>query len=1222
MRRTIFRPSSLGLRCVGPVRLGVLTLMLAASAGLAAGAPPPRAHADAAPAYTVTDLGTLPGGSGSEAYGINTNGQVVGASYASDGNHAFRTTATGGIDAASDLEDLPDSTFSAATGINTSGQVVGAVHIVGYDTHAFRTTATGGIDAASDLGTLPDDTFSEANGINTSGQVVGYSAADVVRHAFRTTATGGIDAASNLGTLPGGSSSEAYSINASGQVVGVANIVHGYYHAFRTTATGGIDAASDLGTLPGGSSSEAYSINASGQVVGAADIVHGYYHAYHAFRTTATGGIDAASDLGTLPGGSNSYATSINASGQVVGYFDASGGDHAFLYDDSATPHMRDLNSLIPSGSGVTLTNAKGINDLGQIAANGTINGQTHAFRLTPNSAYPAQLQLTGIEVTQGIQDLLNGVPLFADRPTYVRAHVQSLNGTVKGVTAQLIGTTPSGDPLPGSPLTPANRNGRIDVQQTPNRTYIDDSFLFQLPPSWLHGDVILRVEGVNKSLACNDIYDTGSGCAVEVSFKPAPKMKLHLLAMSWRDNKGVVHSPQPYDMGTAALQIESTFPVAPDSVPYNFRTDGTVRDTPPHTLNDFVDILNRLVWIRRYDGCLQTFGCNDYYMGILVDYAASGLQIGGVGDASNAVAGAYVLPSSFDNGYLDPPHELGHVTGRMHTVCRGDETGSDPGYPYQSMDGDTKVKGRISKVSSGGDALYGFDINYLVSHRRSIYSPRTCDLMSYGGSEGNWPSDYTYNHIKDALTARFGTERAQAQTALVRRTQTSDSADNTGVAVISGLISPTLGTGTISSLYDVTSTVASDVPATGTYTIQFQDSQGHALASYNFEPEVVEGHDNASMGAFNLALPWSAGATKVVLLRGDTILDARQAADRAPTVTIAYPNAGEHLSGTKATLRWSVDDPSGRPLTYMVLYSRDGGATWQPLAINWPSTSLDVDLSTLPGTDQGRVRVLATDGFSTASAQSMIFSVAKHAPQAAIYAPTRNELYVGHQMIMLRGNAFDWEDGALDDTKLSWNADGVGALGTGRTVPVDASTLPEGTDTITLTATDSDGNSSSVTTTVRISRDPVTLPATLAVAPSGLDFAANAGDGPTPDQALSVRNAGDGTLSWRVSPDQDWIRVSAASGTAPADIAVSANPVGLQPGRYAGTITVKPLDASQDSQVIPVTLDVEPPPNPGPGPGPTPTPEAPSSVLLTIGIASLAALWPRARRKHHSPRT
>jgi len=50
----------------------------------------------------------------------------------------------------------------------------------------------------------------------------------------------------------------------------------------------------------------------------------------------------------------------------------------AFLYTDAAG--MRDLNDLIPAGSGWFLQRATGINDRGQIVGFGRHNGQTAVF--------------------------------------------------------------------------------------------------------------------------------------------------------------------------------------------------------------------------------------------------------------------------------------------------------------------------------------------------------------------------------------------------------------------------------------------------------------------------------------------------------------------------------------------------------------------------------------------------------------------------------------------------------------------------------------------------------------------------------------------------------------------------------------------------------------------------------------------------------------------------
>jgi hypothetical protein len=46
---------------------------------------------------------------------------------------------------------------------------------------------------------------------------------------------------------------------------------------------------------------------------------------------------------------------------------------------------MKDLNKLIPAGSGWMLQEAYGINNAGQIVGTGMHNGQEHAFLLTLN---------------------------------------------------------------------------------------------------------------------------------------------------------------------------------------------------------------------------------------------------------------------------------------------------------------------------------------------------------------------------------------------------------------------------------------------------------------------------------------------------------------------------------------------------------------------------------------------------------------------------------------------------------------------------------------------------------------------------------------------------------------------------------------------------------------------------------------------------------------------
>ena len=108
----------------------------------------------------------------------------------------------------------------------------------------------------------------------------------------------------------GGTQTEAWGINDNGQVVGYSDTsgdaaIHPFLYSNGTTQ--------NLGTL-GGSYAEPYGgINDSGQIAGSSRIA-GQAIVWHAF-TYANG---TMKDIGTL-GGTNSYANSINNSGQVVG---------------------------------------------------------------------------------------------------------------------------------------------------------------------------------------------------------------------------------------------------------------------------------------------------------------------------------------------------------------------------------------------------------------------------------------------------------------------------------------------------------------------------------------------------------------------------------------------------------------------------------------------------------------------------------------------------------------------------------------------------------------------------------------------------------------------------------------------------------------------------------------------------------------------------------------
>ncbi len=346
-------------------------LVLAIAAALPAGPFALPAHAQ--PRYTFTDLGTLPGGTDTEARGINGHGVVVGHSRVGGRPHAF--VYERGV-----MYDLGvfGQREAMAGRINDAGQVTISTIVqqgdIGVSGPGFLYDRRDG--SARQLPTL-GGSLGEGTDINRSGQMAGISrlAGSARLRAVRYDDSG--RTITDLGVL-GGDRSIANGINDAGDVVGESTNgeLDGNTQIYRAFLHRN-GAMIDLGAL-GGDNSVAYDINNRGQVVGMAEFDPDRSSRWHAFLYED----GVMRDLGSLM--VNSYARSINEHGVVVGEMtDASQlNDRAFVY---TAGQLHDLNDLAALPAGWTLREAEEVNDLGQIVGWGTnAQGRQAAFLLTP----------------------------------------------------------------------------------------------------------------------------------------------------------------------------------------------------------------------------------------------------------------------------------------------------------------------------------------------------------------------------------------------------------------------------------------------------------------------------------------------------------------------------------------------------------------------------------------------------------------------------------------------------------------------------------------------------------------------------------------------------------------------------------------------------------------------------------------------------------------------
>ena len=388
--------------------------------------------------------------------------------------------------------------------------------------------------------------------------------------------------------------------------------------------------------------------------------------------------------------------------------------------------------------------------------------------------------------------------------------------------------------------------------------------------------------------------------------------------------------------------------------------------------------------------------------------------------------------PLDADDRTMVLAHEIGHVYGLCHTVETIPATGdpfdmSVPSARNNCLPGPVQNEGFSLYVNGGGD-----NVSRTEGNNRSPWDPDLLWPLMYpesGSASLRFMADEQYERMIESLQLLgfFGGPSGPAPA------QEMDAVDRVGGPapppersvgfarpepvqepsthlVVSGRIA---SDGTVRLAPVVQRELeASPGGGRGGYRAELRDAAGAVLASRAFPRQfVAPSHgEPISEAAFSVALPLVTGAAEIAILENGAPLARVVGSASAPTVRLLSPGPDEDWRGER-TIRWEAADADGDELWFDVFYSADGRA-WAPLGLRLSGSELaGVAPRSLEAGPAPRIRVVASDGFHTAVAESAVrpvggFRLLAGGPSEGDTVPAATTVLSAHFNRDLRGSS------------------------------------------------------------------------------------------------------------------------------------------------------------------------------------------------------------------------
>lgn len=540
----------------------------------------------------------------------------------------------------------------------------------------------------------------------------------------------------------------------------------------------------------------------------------------------------------------------------------------------------------------------------------------------------PVDLAIANMEITQGIQNFANDVPLVQDKTTYVRVYPK-VDTADRRVGARLRGFR-AGAELPGSPLRPLYPLTTVHTGGAKRET-LNDSFNFWIPPAWCSGLVSFQAE-INSGGAIPETDTSNNIFSLTKEFIPKAPVCVVMIPVRTHGSRYTVNSP---GFESIIRRFESLWPV-PDVWVYS--QSEPVEELQacwcippvefgPYELPDdgwriIASLFVRGLFTDDPDKCDDS-NARTHYVGMVSQDTTTGSQ---TGYGSYVSAQAYVvMETNPDVPFYTPPagatmaQELSHNYNTdyatlsvrwLHVDC-GDPEDINFLYPYPTN--------QIGPV--GPHTFWGFD-----PITKSIIAPDGArDYMSY--CTPKWASDYTWRGMLDEINNR-GSASIQSQRATNEQAHLSQSAE---ILVIVGAITPIENVASFEYVYRLLQGIISAhklekfqsgshlLNVAAVYVIELVDTNGAVLFSQPFNTTGSFEDDPAEV--FSLTVPFHPNTARIRITHNGQTIGALTVSRHAPQVRLLQPSGGETITD-RLTIQWEASDEDNDPLLYTVQYS------------------------------------------------------------------------------------------------------------------------------------------------------------------------------------------------------------------------------------------------------------------------------------------------------------